>query len=234
MGGYIKNEILCDSTKSTIYSINGTDTGIYHFKDNCSLNISGAVDGIVAAYFMQRLNIMGLKTQFIERINMKEHLIKLLSILPVRVRVTNVLHEEHPLYGYAKNNILLRPSVEFFVKRTANNNNTNNKELNQYSSVSYETILNSGVIEELTLETMTYMAIRTYDIISGILSTVNIVLCDMSLKFGQYYNENTEEDTVLLAGALSQRCMRMNINASNIQDVGVQLVRSLHMQSCIN
>lgn len=182
-------------------------TIIQHFKDDTTafnnlkkevISGKGVINNRISEFIMLRLNQLGIPTHFIKRINMREQLVKQVSIIPVEVIVRNIAAGSIcKRLGLEEGTPLSKPLVEFCYK---------NDDLGD-PLVAEQHILNFGWADESELEDMKTLALRVNDFLSGMFAGVGIDLIDFKIEFGRLQGEEYSE--VVLADEISPDSCRL-------------------------
>ena len=176
-------------------------TLVQYFKDNASA-ANGAKKGIITGkgvlnnriseYLMTRLSDIGIPTHFIRRLNMREQLIREVEIIPLELVVRNVAAGSlSTRLGIQEGQRLPRSIIEYYYKNDAL----------QDPMVSEEHITCFGWASTQDLDDMVQLALRVNDFLTGLFLGIGIVLVDLKLEFGRFY-EN-EEVRIVLADEIS-------------------------------
>ena len=176
-------------------------TLVQYFKDDASA-ANGAKKGIITGkgvlnnriseYLMTRLSDIGIPTHFIRRLNMREQLIREVEIIPLELVVRNVAAGSlSTRLGIQEGQRLPRSIIEYYYKNDAL----------QDPMVSEEHITCFGWASTQDLDDMVQLALRVNDFLTGLFLGIGIVLVDLKLEFGRFY-EN-EEVRIVLADEIS-------------------------------
>lgn len=160
-------------------------TIIQFFKDDATafnnqkhdvLEGKGALNNRFSEYFMQRIDLIGVPTHFIKRINMREQLVKKVEIIPVEVIVRNVVAGSMAKrLGLEEGMALPRSIVEFSYKDDALGD----------PLVSDEHVTALGWATPPELDDMIAMTLRINDFLTGLFAGIGIRLVDFKLEFGR-------------------------------------------------
>ncbi|UPG72490.1 phosphoribosylaminoimidazolesuccinocarboxamide synthase [Roseomonas gilardii subsp. gilardii] len=176
-------------------------TLVQYFKDDASAS-NGAKKGVITGkgvlnnriseYLMTRLSDIGIPTHFIRRLNMREQLIREVEIIPLELVVRNVAAGSlSTRLGIQEGQRLPRSIIEYYYKNDAL----------QDPMVSEEHITCFGWASTQDLDDMVQLALRVNDFLTGLFLGIGIVLVDLKLEFGRFY-EN-EEVRIVLADEIS-------------------------------
>ena len=170
----------------------------------------GVINNRVSEHFYLALNEIGLPNHFMQRLNMREQLVRGCEYLPVSLMIRNVAAGAlSRRLGIKEGEKLNRPVVEL---------NYNDLRLAD-PLVTEEHIANFGWIMPQDLDEMLAIATRTHDLIAGMLMSVGYTLVDLRLEFGRQVEQQVqrtavgeeirEDVRVILASDLSVDMMRL-------------------------
>lgn len=197
------------SRRNTIYEgkakilFEGPEPGtiVQYFKDDATafnaekkgtLAGKGVVNNIISEHIFKALSDIGIPTHFVERLNMREQLVKKVEIIPVEIIVRNIAAGSmSKRLGIKEGTKLPNPIVEYCYK---------SDELGD-PLIAEEHVLTFGWAEEHELEEMSYYALRVNDFLSGLFSAIGITLVDFKLEFGRL--EDGDEVITVLADEIS-------------------------------
>ncbi|WP_145138112.1 phosphoribosylaminoimidazolesuccinocarboxamide synthase [Roseomonas gilardii] len=176
-------------------------TLVQYFKDDASaangakkgvITGKGVLNNRISEYLMTRLSDIGIPTHFIRRLNMREQLIREVEIIPLELVVRNVAAGSlSTRLGIQEGQRLPRSIIEYYYKNDALQN----------PMVSEEHITCFGWASTQDLDDMVQLALRVNDFLTGLFLGIGIVLVDLKLEFGRFY-EN-EEVRIVLADEIS-------------------------------
>ena len=176
-------------------------TLVQYFKDDASaangakkgvITGKGVLNNRISEYLMTRLSDIGIPTHFIRRLNMREQLIREVEIIPLELVVRNVAAGSlSTRLGIQEGQRLPRSIIEYYYKNYALQN----------PMVSEEHITCFGWASTQDLDDMVQLALRVNDFLTGLFLGIGIVLVDLKLEFGRFY-EN-EEVRIVLADEIS-------------------------------
>src|SRR5437588_8445625 len=162
-------------------------TLIQYFKDDATafnaqkrgtISGKGVINNRISEHIFTALQVIGVPTHFIRRLNMREQLIREVEIIPVEVVVRNVaagsLAER---LGIDEGTQLPRSIIEFYYK---------NDKLND-PMVSEEHITAFGWATPQEIDDIMALAIRVNDFLSGVFLGVGIRLVDFKMETGRLW-----------------------------------------------
>ena len=201
-----KGKKLYEGKAKIIYEGPEKGTAIQHFKDDATafnnqkkstVEGKGVLNNRISEHILNNLNQIGIKTHLIKRLNMREQLIKLCEIFPVKFIVRNIATGSlTKRLGIADGTILSKPLIEFSYK---------NDDLGD-PVVSREHILEFGWVKDSdTLDFIIAKCLRINDFMQGMFRGVGIKLVDFKLEFGQTKTDNE----IILADEISPDTCRL-------------------------
>ena len=163
-------------------------TLVQYFKDDATafnaqkkeiIDGKGVYNNRLCEFFMQGLEGIKIPTHFIERLNMREQLIKAVEIIPLEVIVRNYAAGTLAArLGLEEGTPLPRPLVEFCLKDDALGD----------PLVSEDHILAFDWACQPEIDEMVTMAFRVNDFLSGIMYGVGIRVADFKIEFGRMFD----------------------------------------------
>lgn len=165
-------------------------TIVQYFKDDATafnaekkgtVNGKGILNNLISEYVFSKLDTLGIPTHFIQRLNMREQLVRQCEIVPLEVVVRNIATGSLvKRLGVQDGQRLPRPLVEYYYKDDALGD----------PLVSEDHIVVFGWASPAELEDMTAMALRINDFLSGMFAAIGIKLVDFKLEFGRVNEDN--------------------------------------------
>jgi phosphoribosylaminoimidazole-succinocarboxamide synthase len=163
-------------------------TLIQYFKDDsaptadepkpAAVDGKGVLNNRLSEFFMSGLNLIGVPTHFIRRLNMREQLVRMAEIVPLEVVVRNFAAGElSARLGIPEGMALPRPIVEYYYK---------DERLNS-PMVAEEHIVAFGWANQQDLDDMVALALRVNDFLSGVMLGVGVRLADFRLEMGRIW-----------------------------------------------
>lgn len=182
-------------------------TIIQYFKDDATafnnqkkgiLFGKGVLNNRISEFIMQHLNALSIPTHFIKSLNMREQLVKQVSIIPLEVIVRNIAAGSLcKRLGLEEGSRLPKPLIEFCYKKD---------ELGD-PLVSEEHITTLGWADSVEIEEIKMLSLRINDFLSGMFATAGIRLVDFKIEFGRLAHEEYTE--VILADEISPDSCRL-------------------------
>ena len=182
-------------------------TLIQHFKDDATafnaqkkatLEGKGVLNNRISEFIMLRLAEIGIPTHFIERLNMREQLIKKVEIIPLEVICRNIAAGTMAKrLGIEEGEKLPRSVVEFCLKRD---------DLGD-PLIAEEHIHAFGWASQSEVDEIVGMTLRINDYLQGLFAGIGIKLVDFKIEFGRHPVENGHH--ILLADEISPDSCRL-------------------------
>ena len=183
-------------------------TLIQYFKDDTTafngekqevLSGKGVLNNRISEFIMEKLEDVGIHTHFLERINLREQLIKDCEMIPVEIIIRNMTAGSIcKRFGIDEGLNLYRPMIEMCLK---------NDELGD-PFITEEHIEAFGWADMQEVEAMKNIALRVNDFLSGMFYATGIKLADMKLEFGRVYDEQ-DNIYLLVADEISPDSCRL-------------------------
>lgn len=178
----MQNKLYQGSSKS-LYRLDNEYSLLMSFNDHLKIGNTlteipgkGVINNSISSFIMQKLNLIGIDTHFIKKINMRHQLIQCLDILPIQLHICTVACDRFIKdFGIEEGVVFEKPIIDFRVK---------NKELN-YPIINESQIINFGWLDEEELSDLQKHALRVHDFIYGMFAGAGIRLVDCKLEFGR-------------------------------------------------
>ncbi|MBZ8119069.1 phosphoribosylaminoimidazolesuccinocarboxamide synthase [Roseovarius sp. LXJ103] len=172
----------------TLYEGPEPGTLVQYFKDDATafnaqkkdvIEGKGVLNNILSEYFMNGLNLVGVPTHFIKRINMREQLIRACEIVPLEIIVRNyAAGSMAKRLGMDEGTQLPRPIVEYCLKDDALGD----------PLVTEEHIAAFGWASQQDMDDILSLALRVNDFMAGVMYGVGIKLVDFKIEVGRVYD----------------------------------------------
>ena len=175
-----KAKILYEGPKpGTIVQYFKDDATAFNAEKRATIEGKGVLNNRLSEFFMNGLNLMGIPTHFIERINMREQLVHAVEIIPLEVIVRNyAAGSMAKRLGIEEGQRLPRPVVEYSYK---------NDELGD-PLVPEEYIIAFNWASQQDMDDIVALALRVNDYLSGVMYGVGIKLVDFKIEIGRIYD----------------------------------------------
>jgi phosphoribosylaminoimidazole-succinocarboxamide synthase len=182
-------------------------TLVQYFKDDTTaldnakkavIEGKGVLNNRISEYLMTQLNLIGVPTHFMRRLNMREQLVKEVEIIPLEVKVRNVAAGSlSKRLGIEEGTPLPRSIIEYYYK---------NDQLHD-PWVSEEHITAFGWASPQDLDDVVNLTIRINDFLSGLFLGAGIKLIDFKVEFGRLWENDYMR--IVLADEISPDCCRL-------------------------
>ena len=188
-----KAKILFEGPKpGTIVQYFKDDATAFNAEKKGTLAGKGVVNNHISEYIFTALADIGIPTHFIERLSMREQLVKAVEIIPVEVIVRNIAAGSlSKRLGIEEGTPLPNPLIEFCYKSDEFGDPV----------IAEEHVLTFGWADEHELDEMSHYALRVNDFLSGLFAGIGIKLVDFKLEFGRSYEG--EDCITILADEIS-------------------------------
>ena len=174
------------------------DTTAFDATKKATLEGKGVLNNRISEYIMTQLNVIGVPTHFIKRLNMREQLIREVEIIPLEVVVRNVMAGSlAKRFGREEGEQLPRSVIEFYYK---------DDKLHD-PMVSEEHILAFNWATPQDIDDVMSLAIRINDFLTGLFLGAGIRLVDFKIEFGRLWEGDMAR--IVLADEISPDSCRL-------------------------
>ncbi|MGV6801617.1 MAG: phosphoribosylaminoimidazolesuccinocarboxamide synthase [bacterium] len=198
---------LYEGKAKIIYEGPQPGTVIQYFKDDATaynnqkhaiLEGKGVLNNRISEFIMIGLERIGIPTHFMERLNMREQLVRQVEIIPLEVVVRNVAAGSIcKRLNFKEGDPLPRPLIEFYFKKD---------ELGD-PLVTEDQISAFGWAAPQEIDDIMAHTLRINDYLSGLFAAVNIRLIDFKLEFGRHFEGDMMR--IILADEISPDSCRL-------------------------
>lgn len=173
----------------TLYEGYSTETSILHFRDEATVQDGkpaifegkGVLNNRLSEHLMKSLNVVGVPTHLVKRVNMREQLVRTAEIFPLRIVVRNFAAGSIvKRFGLTEGDPLPRPILEFYLKDAK----LGNPLVTEDQAVAF------GWASPHDLEDILPLALRANDFLTGMMMGVGIRLVDFSFEVGRIWEED--------------------------------------------
>ena len=202
-----KGKKLYEGKAKILYEGPEKGTAIQHFKDDATaynnlkkttVEGKGVLNNRISEHILNNLNQIGIKTHLIKRLNMREQLVKLAEIIPIKFTVRNIATGSlTKKLGIADGTVLSKPLLEYIYK---------NDDLGD-PLVSKEHIIEFNWATDSELSLIKSYCLRINDFMQGMFRGVGIKLVDFKLEFGTANIDGKNE--IILADEISPDTCRL-------------------------
>ena len=202
-----KGKKLYEGKAKIIYATVDKKLGIQHFKDDAtafnnlkksSIEGKGVLNNRISEHILLSLNQIGIKNHLVQRLNMREQVIKLVDIIPIEFIVRNIATGSlTKRLGIKDGTVLEKPLIEYSYK---------DDDLGD-PLIAKEHILAFNWASEEEINEIKKMTLRTNDFMLGMFRGVGIKLVDFKLVFGRLKTNDSTE--IILADEISPDTCRL-------------------------
>ena len=202
-----KGKKLYEGKAKILYSCYEKNYLIQHFKDDATafnnqkksiIEGKGILNNRISEHILTYLGQVGIKNHLVKRINMREQLIKHVSIIPIEFIVRNIATGSlTKRLGIEDGTVLDEPLIEYCLK---------NDKLGD-PLISKEHIFAFKWANKKEIEKIDKQLNRINDFLVGLFRGVGIKLVDFKVEFGRLKNSNKNE--IILADEISPDTCRL-------------------------
>lgn len=209
----MKKKLYTGASK-TLYETEEEFTLIMSFNDSLRLprqevmefSGKGVLNNSISSFLMQKLDLIGVETHFVEKVNMRQQLIQFVEIFPVQVLVSSLSCGRYVTdFGLENGFVFESPILDFRVK---------NFELN-YPPINENQIISFGWLVDSELTELKKLALQVNDFLTGFFAALGIRLVEVKLEFGRVFNG--EESFIMLTDELSpDNCVLWDMSSNEL------------------
>lgn len=179
---------------------------IEHFKDTAylsdgtitSVSGSGILRNSISAFLMSKLDLVGIDHHFIEKINMREQMVQMVDILPIKFVVSYLASGRYVTeFGMEEGSVFEKPMLDLKYK-------TSDK---KYATVTEEQIMHLCYMNKYAVAEIKKSVIRASDFLAGVFAGAGIRLVESSFVLGTVFDGH--EFTALIADEISPATCRL-------------------------
>ena len=168
------------------------DATAYNAQKKDSISQKGVLNNLISAHLLPALGNIGIPHHFVERLNLREQLVKQVEIVPIEVIVRNVAAGSIcSRLGLTEGEALPAPLIEFCLKDDALGDPV----------VAREHITVLGYANDDELDEIVYLTEKINDFLTGLFFAIGVRLIDFKLEFGRLESEDGYE--IILADEIS-------------------------------
>ncbi len=168
------------------------DATAYNAQKKDSISQKGVLNNLISAHLLPALGNIGIPHHFIERLNLREQLVKQVEIVPIEVIVRNVAAGSIcARLGLTEGEALPAPLIEFCIKDDALGDPV----------VAREHITLLGYADDDELDEIVYLTEKVNDFLTGLFFAIGVRLIDFKLEFGRLEEEDGYQ--IILADEIS-------------------------------
>ena len=168
------------------------DATAYNAQKKDSISQKGVLNNLISAHLLPALGNIGIPHHFVERLNLREQLVKQVEIVPIEVIVRNVAAGSIcSRLGLTEGEALPAPLIEFCLKDDALGDPV----------VAREHITVLGYADDDELDEIVHLTEKINDFLTGLFFAIGVRLIDFKLEFGRLESEDGYE--IILADEIS-------------------------------
>ena len=188
-----KAKILFEGTQpGTIIQYFKDDATAYNAQKKDSISQKGVLNNLISAHLLPALGAIGIPHHFIEKLNLREQLVKRVEIVPIEVIVRNVAAGSIcARLGLNEGEALPAPLIEFCLKDDALGDPV----------VAREHVTLLGYADDDELDEIVYLTEKINDFLTGLFFAIGVRLIDFKLEFGRLEEEDGYQ--IILADEIS-------------------------------
>jgi len=200
-----KGKKLYEGKAKIIFATSDKNVAIQHFKDDAtafnnqkkaSIEGKGILNNRISEHILSSLSEIGIKNHLIKRLNMREQLVEMVSIIPIEFVIRNIATGSlTKRLGIEEGTVLDYPLVEYCLK---------DDKLGD-PIISRDHILNFKWLNIIELDLINEQCLRINDYLQGLFRAVGIKLVDFKLEFGK----TKSNETIILADEISPDTCRL-------------------------
>tara|TARA_B100000214_G_scaffold373432_1_gene353749 strand:+ start:50 stop:838 length:789 start_codon:yes stop_codon:yes gene_type:complete len=202
-----KGKKLYEGKAKIIYACAEKNLVIQHFKDDATafnnqkksvIEGKGILNNRISEHILTYLGQVGIKNHLVKRINMREQLIKHVTIIPIEFIVRNIATGSlTKRLGIEDGTVLDEPLIEYCLKNDGLGD----------PLISKEHIFAFKWATKKEIEKVDKQLHRINDFLVGLFRGVGIKLVDFKVEFGRFKNNNKNE--IILADEISPDTCRL-------------------------
>ncbi|MEA4999055.1 MAG: phosphoribosylaminoimidazolesuccinocarboxamide synthase [Candidatus Limiplasma sp.] len=192
----IITDIITEGKGKRVYATENPDEAIVYYKDEAiafhglkrgRIIGKGEINNRICEYMFTLLSQQGVPNHFIGRVDERSSLVRRVTIIPVVVKVRNIVAGSLARRtGYPEGTRLNNTVIEYCLKDT---------ELDDpLVNLTHITAMGLATAEEI--RAMESMAVRVNDILTEVLREISIELIDFKLEFGRFHGEILVSDEI--------------------------------------
>lgn len=197
-------ELLYEGKAKKVYSTDKPDEVIFYFKDDAtafnaqkrgSFARKGELNNAISTLIFEYLHSKGIETHFIEKMSVREQLVKKVTIIPLEVVIRN----------YIAGSMAKRLGIEEGKKSPVTifdicykNDALQDPLINDYHAIAL------GIVTKEELQQVYTLAGKINEALKELFDKMNIILVDFKIEFGK-----TADGKIILADEISPDCCRL-------------------------
>ncbi|QEK38870.1 phosphoribosylaminoimidazolesuccinocarboxamide synthase [Candidatus Nesciobacter abundans] len=187
-----ERRLISSEEKKLLYATNNNNYIIMHFPEEEKNDVWR---NYLSGFSWEILDNFGIKTHYIQKLNIREQLVKSTHPYPFSLKVTNISSPEiNKLIGVPEGTKFDKPLVEWYLTQDSSKN-----------LISQEHIVHFEVTTKEEAEQIKNISLRVNDVISSYFLSWKLYISEITLKFGK-----NEENLVLIDEISPETCKFWN------------------------
>ncbi len=196
-----RKDLIYDGKAKKIFSCQDDNLVIQYFKDDTTANNAqkhsiisgkGVINNRISEYLMQSIEKIGIPTHFVERLNMREQLVKKVEIIPIEFVVRNISAGSiSKKFNIPEGKVFNQPIIEYYLKNDGLGD----------PMMCESHLIRLGYIKSDELDEIIDFSFRINDFLQGLFLGIGIRLVDFKLEFGRH--RKNESFDIILADEIS-------------------------------
>ena len=192
----VPGELLTEGKGKRIYATEDPDKAIVYFKDEAMayhglkrgrILGKGEINNAICKHIFELLAAHGVENHFIQQLDARQSLVKRVEILPLEIKVRNIVAGSlSRRIGYPVGTRLPSTVLEIVLK---------NDEL-ENPLVNFSHILAMGLATRAELEEISRISLEVNRILANYMREIQIELIDFKLEFGRYHGKLLVADEI--------------------------------------
>ena len=183
-----RRRMIYEGKAKILYEGPDPDTIVQYFKDDATafnaekmavIDGKGVLNNRMSEHFMTGLNLIGVPTHFLKRLNMREQLVRKVEVIPLEVVVRNIAAGSmSKRLGIEEGTPLPRPILEFYYK----DDSLGDPLVTEEHSIAF------GWASQADIDEMISLALRVNDFMSGLMYGIGVKLVDFKIEIGRIFD----------------------------------------------
>ena len=199
-------EKLYEGTSKILYEGDEDFSLIQFFKDDHILEDGsvvqvagkGVLNNNISAFIMSNMDMVSIDNHFIDKINMREQIVQLVDMIPVKISVANLACGRYvDQFGIEEGYVFDQPMIDFRIK----NKNILNPIINEHH------MQNLCFLTSREVKSLKQVATRVNDFLAGMFAGVGIRLVECTMEIGRVFDG--EEFSFMLADEVTPDTCRL-------------------------
>lgn len=158
----------------------------------------GVLRNSISAHLMTKLDMVGIDNHFIEKLNMREQLIQMVDMIPMKVSVTFLACGRYiKEFGLEEGYVFEKPMIDFHYKTAGK----------LIPAANEDQLINLCFITSYDIEAIKKLALRASDFLAGYFASSGIRLVEASFEMGKVFTG--EEFLMMIVDEVSPDTCRL-------------------------